>query len=94
RKLRAVQPVAVVCLVQQLQGNADQGADTDTGRLAALFNPRTQHWSEHFAWSQEGTRILGLTASGRATVEALRLNNPNIVLARRLWVLAGWHPPA
>jgi len=32
-------------------------------------------------------------AAGRATVAALNLNNPYIVPARRLWVLAGWHSP-
>jgi hypothetical protein len=31
---------------------------------------------------------------GRATVDALKLNNPEIVAARVLWVGAGWHPPA
>ncbi len=56
--------------------------------------PRNQSWSEHFAWKDGGVQIQGLTPSGRATVETLRLNNPYIVPARRLWVLAGWHPPA
>jgi hypothetical protein len=58
-----------------------------------LFNPRTEHWPQHFSWDGEGTRIIGLTPTGRATVEALKLNNPYIVSARRMWVLAGWHPP-
>jgi hypothetical protein len=40
-----------------------------------------------------GAQIMGLTACGRATVEALGMNNPRIVRARRLWVAAGWHPP-
>ena len=39
------------------------------------------------------TEIIGLTATGRATIAALRLNNPEIVAARSLWVQAGWHPP-
>jgi len=30
---------------------------------------------------------------GRATVEALRLNNDWLVSARRIWVRAGLHPP-
>lgn len=68
--------------------------DPESGERVALFNPRTQQWSKHFAWSDDGVQILGLTPSGRATVEALRLNNPYIVPARRLWVIAGWHPPA
>jgi hypothetical protein len=58
-----------------------------------LFNPRTQTWALHFAWSADGTEIIGLTATGRATVVALRLNNDEIVGARSLWVQVGWHPP-
>jgi len=33
-------------------------------------------------------------AFGRATVEAIRLNNEIAVEARRNWVLVGWHPPS
>jgi hypothetical protein len=70
-----------------------ESADPLTGTMVELFNPRRQDWSEHFVWDQEEIRIIGLTPVGRATVEALKLNNPYIVPARRLWVLAGWHPP-
>ncbi|MBI3979973.1 MAG: HNH endonuclease [Chloroflexi bacterium] len=70
-----------------------RAADRETGEGAQIFNPRTQVWTDHFRWSDDGTLIVGLTAVGRATVLALRLNNEFIVLARRLWVLAGWHPP-
>jgi hypothetical protein len=59
----------------------------------SLFNPRRQLWDEHFCWSESGTEIWGTTPAGRATVVALRLNNPEIVMARRLWVTAGWWPP-
>jgi hypothetical protein len=58
-----------------------------------LFNPRRQHWSEHFAWSDDGTLIIGLTPCSRATIEALQMNNPRIVYTRRRWVSVGWHPP-
>ncbi len=58
-----------------------------------LFNPRTQVWPEHFAWSEEGDLIVGLTPTGRATVVALNLNRPSLVKARQLWVSVGWHPP-
>jgi len=59
-----------------------------------LFNPRRQRWPEHFEWSEDGTQIVGLTDCGRATVEALKMNNPRIVRARQLWISVGWHPPA
>jgi len=70
-----------------------EALDPDSNISVALFNPRTQRWTEHFAWSSDGSQIIGLTASGRATVIALRLNNDEIVSARRLWVSVGWHPP-
>jgi hypothetical protein len=61
--------------------------------LVPLFNPRRQSWSEHFVWSDDGTRILGKTPIGRATIVALQLNNLISVVVRRHWVPAGWHPP-
>ncbi|NEO34641.1 MAG: hypothetical protein F6K36_30495 [Symploca sp. SIO3C6] len=57
------------------------------------FNPRTQEWNEHFAWTLDDTKIQGLTSTGRATVVQLKLNNPLIVEARFRWKINGWHPP-
>ncbi len=67
--------------------------DPLTGKQVRLFNPRTQVWFEHFAWDASGVLIQGITPTGRTTVIALRLNNIEIVVARRLWVAATWWPP-
>ncbi|HXG65483.1 MAG TPA: HNH endonuclease [Blastocatellia bacterium] len=67
--------------------------DPKTGRRVQLFNPRRDPWHKHFAWSRNGTRIIGLTARGRATVEALRMNNPISLTARSFWVASRIHPP-
>ena len=67
--------------------------DPLTNRNVQLFNPRHQQWSRHFTWTDGSTHISGLTAIGRATVLALRLNNPYSVTVRQAWVSAGWHPP-
>ena len=68
--------------------------DPETGQHVTLFNPRTQRWSEHFQWSSDGLRILGLTPIGRATVVALHLDNdPEALIVRANWVSVGWHPP-
>ena len=75
------------------KGDRIEAPDLFTGESAPLFNPRTHHWTEHFAWSAEGDRIQGRTATGRATVEALRLNNEFILVARRFWVEPGRWPP-
>jgi hypothetical protein len=69
------------------------GPDPETGEHTALFNPRVDQWEDHFAWNEDGTRVLGLTPVGRATVARLQMNRQRMVEARRLWVQAGWHPP-
>lgn len=76
------------------KGDRIAATDPETGELVRLFNPRHQHWPEHFAWTAAGDQIVGLTATGRATVVALKLNRPPLVRARRRWVVAGWHPPS
>jgi len=77
----------------EYKGTQTRAADPLTGKRAQLFNPRTQSWTGHFIWDESGAEILGTTPTGRATVAALRLNNPEIVIARRHWVAAGWWPP-
>ncbi len=77
----------------EFKGVKTLAVDPETGQLIPLFNPRTQFWYDHFIWVNGGTQIAGLTAIGRATVIALRLNNENIVGARTIWIKSGWHPP-
>ncbi len=50
-----------------------QARDSATGEEAPLFNPRHQLWHEHFRWHENGVYIIGLTAIGRATVDALKM---------------------
>ena len=81
-------------LCNNAKGTQTHARDPLTGRRVKLFNPRTQRWSRHFKWSEDGTQIIGRTASGRATVVVLNLNNEIALIVRRNWVRAGWHPPA
>ena len=67
--------------------------DPLTSETVPLFHPRDDVWGEHFRWSLDGSRIIGLTPAGRATVEALQMNHPLIVMTRDMWVRAGVHPP-
>ena|SRR5262249_9001913 len=80
-------------LCNGFKGIQTHGRDPITGRRVKLFNPRRQQWKRHFTWSADGTRIIGLTVCGRATVVALKLNNLLAINVRREWVKAGWHPP-
>lgn len=80
-------------LCNEAKGVLVEAIDPQTGQLAPLFNPRLQVWSEHLAWSNDGAYIIGLSASGRATVAALALNSDFRIRSRRIWVEAGYHPP-
>lgn len=68
--------------------------DPKTQKSVSLFNPRFQTWSEHFRWIEDGLKIQGITATGRATVSALRLaDDPDALVVRSFWIQVGWHPP-
>jgi len=75
------------------KGDRIAALDPETGEIVRLFNPRFQNWDDHFSWNKTSDRIIGLTPIGRATVIALNLNRSSLVLARQLWIIAGWHPP-
>jgi hypothetical protein len=77
----------------QLKQIQTEAIDPDSGKMVPLFHPRKQIWGDHFEFSEDGSFILGKTATGRATVEALQLNRTRAVLLRRLWTKAGWRPP-
>ena len=85
---------AAVTAQNNFKAAQTEGLDSETGQRVRLFDPRRQRWSEHFAWSDDGTRIHGRTPCGRATVLALQLNHLIAVTVRREWVAAGWHPPS
>ena len=86
--------LALSCLgCNSFKGAFVAGRDSATERDAPLFHPRQQRWTEHFAWSSDTTQIIGITATGRATVERLRLNRPGLVNLRMALRLFGVHPP-
>jgi HNH endonuclease len=80
-------------LCNQFKQGLWRARNPETGRLVRLFNPRRDRWRTHFRWSDDGIQIIGLTARGRATVAALRLNNPIALRARSFWIASGRHPP-
>jgi hypothetical protein len=66
--------------------------DHETGETVALFHPRRHVWREHFTWSADGLRIVGLTPTGRATVALLRINRPPLMNLRHALMAIGAHP--
>jgi hypothetical protein len=69
------------------------GVDPFTGRRVPLYHPRRQLWGDHFAWSDDYLRIVGLTPTGRATVLVLRLNRDGVMNLRNALHVNGQHPP-
>jgi hypothetical protein len=77
----------------QRKGTSTHALDPISLQNVPLFNPAQQIWDEHFEWVENSTKMQGLTPTGRATIEALKLNRPLLVTSRKRWVMAGWHPP-
>jgi hypothetical protein len=87
--------LALACFhCNRQKGGKVNAADPVSGEEVPLFNPRYQAWSEHFVWSEDKLRIIGLTQIGRATVEALQLNRERVIPIRLADVTVGRHPPA
>lgn len=68
------------------------GIDPVSGENVRLFHPRQEQWDDHFTWIDQYSKILGLTAIGRATVEKLRLNREGVVNLRTVLRELGKHP--
>ena len=73
--------------------NKQDGYDLVSEQQAPLFHPRQHLWTEHFAWSEDYSHLVGLTATGRATLTTLHLNRPAVVNLRRVLWVVGLHPP-
>ena len=67
--------------------------DPDTQKTVSLFHPHRDAWIEHFKWNEDATEIIGVTDTGRATITALRMNRPQLIRVRRMWVAMAEHPP-
>lgn len=70
-----------------------EGVDPLSGRIIPLYHPRHHQWQAHFAWNDDCTLIIGLTPTGRATVETVHLNEFGLINLRRILYDAGKHPP-
>ena len=83
--------LALACMECNLRKGSDLTAvDPTEGTVVPLFNPRSQDWAEHFSLA-EGA-VVGNTATGRATVALLRMNDPARVLERQRWLALGHYP--
>ncbi len=84
--------LALACVSCSLRKGARQTVvDPATKASAKLFNPRLQRWDQHFVWKE--CRIEGKTPTGRATVEALKMNRVLALAIRAEERLRDRHPP-
>jgi hypothetical protein len=84
--------LALACVSCSLRKGAREFiAESESGQRVRLFHPRKDVWSDHFEW--HGPELIGRTATGRATIAALRLNRELIVAIREEEMLQGRHPP-
>lgn len=67
--------------------------DPQLNENVLLFHPVHQKWEDHFAWNEDYSEIIGLTSTGRATIELMRMNRPQMVRLRKMWVSLNEHPP-
>lgn len=74
------------------KGSQIEAQDPQTGKSTPLFHPRRDAWEEHFKVDEQSGIITGLTFVGRATVDALKMNRPAQVAARRHWMLLRLFP--
>jgi len=83
--------LALACVSCSLRKAARETAiDPLSGEPAPLYNPRRDAWGEHFHW--DGVYLVGLTSTGRATVDALQMNRRLIVAIRGEEARLGRHP--
>lgn len=91
RGVAAVTNFALSCLpCNACKGPNAAGFDPQTNRLHRLYNPRLDHWDDHFVW--RGAVLRGKTAIGRTTIDVLRINAADRVAHRQLLIDAGLFP--
>jgi hypothetical protein len=89
----ALQNTALACESCNLyKSDSTEGWDETARRIAPLYHPRRDTWSEHFRYEPDTGEIVGLSDTGRVTVALLRFNSGYQVRARRHWIRLDLYP--
>ena len=75
------------------KGERISATDPVSGNDAPLYHPRKDAWEQHFRWSDDFLYLIGLTATGRATIDLLDLNRLGVVNLRLVLRAQNLHPP-
>jgi hypothetical protein len=70
------------------KSNKLQSVDPQSGELIQLFHPMNDDWSKHFQLGSDGTCV-GTSPTGRATVDALQMNETLPRIARAVQIRIG-----
>jgi hypothetical protein len=85
--------LALACRSCNLRkGIRTNGIDPHSGHEVCLFNPRQEHWHDHFEAIAENGALIGISPTGRATIAGLHINSQTQMTARRLWIQLGLFP--
>jgi hypothetical protein len=83
--------LAYACAFCNLHKGSDLGSVFwATGALVRFFNPRTDHWAEHFELN--GVMIAPLTPIGEVTARIFGFNSSDRVLERQTLMAVGRYP--
>ena len=75
--------LAWACLrCNRLKGPNLSSLDAD-GRVVRLFDPRSDHWDEHFGYDATIDHITASSPCGFATLRLLRMNEADYTILRR-----------
>ena len=75
--------LALACvLCNRYKGSDIASLTPETGGLVRFYNPRIDHWSEHFRLN--GVIIEPLTEIGEATIRILQMNHDDQILEREV----------
>jgi len=87
----SLENLALACVSCSLRKSARLTVvDPETKNVVNIYNPRKDHWNDHFEWRD--VILNGLTSTGRATILALDLNRSLICAIRKEEKARGRHP--
>jgi 5-methylcytosine-specific restriction endonuclease McrA len=70
-----------------------EAIDLLTKKAVPIYHPRKDVWNEHFTWNSDFTKLIGISPTGRATIEILKLNREGVRNLRFVLYSVGKHPP-
>jgi hypothetical protein len=82
--------LSLACAFCNRAKGSDIGSISEAGTFVRFFNPRTDAWSDHFAF--HGAIVIPRSAVGEVTSRILEFNDINRVLEREVLRQAGRYP--